>query len=392
MTAPAARPLRVFMVGPWPADMDRIQGGVEAAVVGLARALAEHPAVERVLVASIHPGAAPPPPPDLGPRLEARHVRVPFIKGDSLIHCLQGVRALRPHVRAFRPDVVHGQGVGRQGDMAVQLGVASVVTVHGLLHVEARGAEGGVAGRFKAWSLERGAARVLGRADAAISLSDYDEREVAGLIRGARFTIPNAVPDVFFAASGAQPGKPPTALYAGLVRARKNVLGIVEAFARVRADLPEARLALAGPTYDPGYERRVEARIVELGLSGAVDRLGHLSPEALAAALGRCRALVMFSEQETLPTIIAQAMAAGRAVVSSDVGGVAEMVREGVTGLLAPAGDVEALADRLRTVLGPPAAARSLGAAGAAAAGRWRAAAIADSIVDAYRAAISRRG
>lgn len=385
------KPLRVLMVGPWPADLNKVQGGVEAATLALARALTEHPAIARVLVASLHPGASPTPPPPLGPKLEVRHVRVPFIKGDSLIHCLQGVVAMQSIVRGFRPDVVHGQGVGRQGDVAVQLGAPSVVTVHGLLHVEARGAEGGFAKHLKAWSLERGAARVLNRADAAISLSNYDVREVAGMILGARFVIPNAVPEAFFAVAAQSPSEPPTALYAGLVRARKNVLGILEAFARVRLRLPGARLAIAGPIHDPAYERRVEALITELHLEGAVDRLGHLSPEALAQALGRCRVLVMFSEQETSPTIIAQAMAAGRPVVSSAVGGVPEMVRDGETGLLVAAGDVYGLADRLCTLLDAPVPARRMGTSAATFAERWRAPAIADATVDAYRAAIARR-
>ena len=77
------------------------------------------------------------------------------------------------------------------------------------------------------------------------------------------------------------------------------------------------------------------------------------SKEGLAHVreIAAARAVVLFSRQENAPTIIAQAMAAGKPVVASRVGGVAEMVDDGATGFLVESEDEAALADRLARVL-----------------------------------------
>ena len=65
-----------------------------------------------------------------------------------------------------------------------------------------------------------------------------------------------------------------------------------------------------------------------------------------------------------LPTVVMEAMAAALPVVSTAIGGVPEMVRDGITGLLVPEHQAPALADALARLLGDRALARSLGEAG----------------------------
>jgi glycosyltransferase involved in cell wall biosynthesis len=73
---------------------------------------------------------------------------------------------------------------------------------------------------------------------------------------------------------------------------------------------------------------------------------------------------VLPSLYEGFPLAIQEAMAAGRAVIASAVGGVPEAVRDGVTGLLVPPSDPAALADAIRRLLADPALAQRMGAAG----------------------------
>ena len=128
--------LRVLMIGPFPSDPDRIVGGVEAAAYAIAQALAQHEAVEKVMAVDMR--TAPATSCLINNKLEAQFVQVPFIRGDALVRSWFAVRAVRKIVRDFCPHVVHAQGIGRPGDIAIQLGLPTVVTVHGMVHVEAR--------------------------------------------------------------------------------------------------------------------------------------------------------------------------------------------------------------------------------------------------------------
>jgi glycosyltransferase involved in cell wall biosynthesis len=95
--------------------------------------------------------------------------------------------------------------------------------------------------------------------------------------------------------------------------------------------------------------------------------------------------VALASEQETAPVSIAEAMAAGRPVVTTDVGGCAAMVPHGVTGWVVPPRDPAALADALIALLADPAACAAMGQAGRAAAeARFRLAPVVEATVGVY--------
>ena len=69
-------------------------------------------------------------------------------------------------------------------------------------------------------------------------------------------------------------------------------------------------------------------------------------------------------QADPLPTVVLEAMALGLPVVATDVGGIPEMVEDGVTGLLAPPDDVPALEAAIRRLTDDPARARAMGVSG----------------------------
>lgn len=81
-----------------------------------------------------------------------------------------------------------------------------------------------------------------------------------------------------------------------------------------------------------------------------VDFLGSLAPSELAARYAAARIVAVPSRREGFGLVAAEAAAAGRAVVASDVGGLRSIVDDGRTGVLVPADDVSALADALRAI------------------------------------------
>ena len=95
------------------------------------------------------------------------------------------VRKARKLVAELKPDIVHGQGIGWYGDIAVKCSPNSVVTVHGLPHVEIRlSARTTFRDKLRVKQIDALVRRVLRRAKVVISISKYDTQELGRLIKG----------------------------------------------------------------------------------------------------------------------------------------------------------------------------------------------------------------
>ncbi len=154
----------------------------------------------------------------------------------------------------------------------------------------------------------------------------------------------------------------PTVSWVGRIDPLKDLVTLVDGFAAVHRRMPEARLRLFGPTPpgNAGYEALVRDRVTRAGLDGVVTFEGPVSPVSTAYQAGHV--VVLSSISEGLPYTIIEAMMCGRPTVSTEVGGVPEVV--GDTGLLVPARDPERLADALVTVLTDAGMRRDLSARG----------------------------
>ena len=341
--------MKVMMIGAYPLEPDVVNGGIESVTSTLVPALAENDDIERITVVRYHYGDATTDYRRIGPKAE-----VYYLRGQSRFRMLTrsflDVRKARKLAAHLKPDVVHGQEIGCFGDVATRCGHRSIVTIHGLPHVESRMSAHSLRERLRSGSMERMIRRVLRRAAVVISISEYDAGQVGRMIRGKQRSIANPT-DVEFFALAPSPPTEPRLLFAGVMTPRKNVLGLVNAFAIAHRRVPEARLVIAGPQPDPCYADSVRDRVCALGLRNCVDFVGLVDNCRLRNEIAAARAVVLFSHEETAPTLIAQAMAAGKPVIASRVGGVPEMVGHGETGLLVDAGDEGALAARMSALL-----------------------------------------
>ncbi|HEV2100871.1 MAG TPA: glycosyltransferase family 4 protein [Stellaceae bacterium] len=140
------------------------------------------------------------------------------------------------------------------------------------------------------------------------------------------------------------------------LRAEKNVGRLLRVFARLDPSIP-ARLIIAGD----GVERSALTRLAsDLGIAARVVFIGHAAPEMV---LGAFDVFALSSDTEQMPNALLEAMAAGRAVASVDVGDVKSILSEKNRHFVTPRDDDAAFAASLSQLLGDPATRIALGRA-----------------------------
>jgi len=167
--------------------------------------------------------------------------------------------------------------------------------------------------------------------------------------------------EAFFEAGAREVPREPEVLYAGVLIPLKGVHHLIGAFARVVPEFPWARLIVVGRADNQAYAAELKRRVAQAGLDGRVAFAGELPQAELALGMRRAGVFVLPSLSEGLGRVVVEAMATGTPVIGSQVGGIAEIVEDGVTGFLVPPGDEAALADRLRRILANPVEARTIG-------------------------------
>jgi glycosyltransferase involved in cell wall biosynthesis len=153
------------------------------------------------------------------------------------------------------------------------------------------------------------------------------------------------------------------ALTVGSLTPQKAQHVLLEAFARVVADVPGSCLLIAG---EGPLRSALEARRDALGLTESVRFLG--AREDVADLLLAADVFTLSSRREGLPVTLLEAMRAGRAAVVTRAGGCAEAVTEGVSGALVPVDAAASLGAALGALLADPGRCARMGEAGRA---RW---------------------
>jgi glycosyltransferase involved in cell wall biosynthesis len=189
--------------------------------------------------------------------------------------------------------------------------------------------------------------------------------------------VPNGVPLTFsrraageldaarreFPALGA--GGPIVGMLASM-RPRKGPEVLLRAFPAIAREFPGVRLLMVGSgefVESTDYLKTLKSLAMSLGIPDRVVFTGHRDDPTLMLALMDTVVLPsLFGEG--LPLVILEAMALGKPVVASRTEGNDEAVRDGVNGLLTPAGDDAALSEAILSLLRDPARARAMGEEG----------------------------
>ena len=227
--------------------------------------------------------------------------------------------------------------------------------------------------------------RTLGRAfraaDRVLAVSSASAERVRALY-GAREVdlVLNPAPAVPAGTngSGAAADAPRLLYVGGFANPVKGGTVLLDALDLLRAEHPDLRATLAGPGELP-------ARARDLVAGGTVEWRGWLDERDKREALAHAPIVVLPSVSEGLPMALLEAMAHGRAVITTRVGGMPDVIEHGREGLLVAPGDARALADSIRMLLTDRDRVEALGAAARARAAELSTEALADRLERMYR-------
>lgn len=179
------------------------------------------------------------------------------------------------------------------------------------------------------------------------------ENKVPGM-KAVTAVIPGGAPDAFFAVAETpvEQMERPYILCVARLHPVKGHDTLLRAFRLVKdKDTTGCRLMLAGAGE---LESEIREQIQELHLVDDVVMAGNVKQSELALMNRNAIFTVLASRSEGLPLTVIEAFAAGKTVVATDVGGVKEIVKHGVTGLLVPTDDPQALAEQMLRMLTHP--------------------------------------
>lgn len=299
--------------------------------------------------------------PDVNPALAARVVRA---------------------VRAERPDLIHTHMVHADvyGSLAARVTRTPFVSSR---HNDDRYLLGPF--RYVDRGTMRGARRIVAISDA---VRVFHER--AGLPADKLVTIHYGLDELPAAESETTPadaGIPdgaPLVLEVGRLIAQKDHATLLRAFAHVREEHPGARLAILG--WGP-LEDETRALAASLGLAEAVTIPGRVEPRAW---LERADVFAHTPRWEGFGIVLLEAMLAGLPIVATNVSAIPEVVADGETGALVPAGDVDGAAAAISRLLADEDTRRALGEAGRQRAREhFSVARMTDATIDVYREALA---
>lgn len=377
--------MKVALLIDYPVDPQRIPGGVRAVAYHLAQGLVRHEDLD-LHVVHCHS--------EVSADQVVRHGRVTVHylsrpRKRVVPNLITGVGQVANALQQLRPDLVNAH-TGQYAYAALRAGFPTIYTIHGVAHRELR--------TFHGWRHRLGLLvsayydrSVIRRVDDIIAISPYIQAEYRGRTRARFHRVDNPIPDEYFALSG--PAAPGRILFAGTISERKDPITLLAALARVRKEVPAAHLHLAGRAIDAGYPRQVEQFVREHQLEDCTNFLGLLDVQTMMDEYAQCALLALPSRQETAPVVILEAMAAGKPVVATDVGGVRDLVSEGESGFIVPAGDAAQLADRIEELLKDEDLRDRMGQRGKEIAwGRFRRDAVADRYYEIYREVAGRLG
>lgn len=336
--------MKILMVAPYPYPGEPIKGGVETVTYNLVEGFKLSKDDELLVISS---GAKT----DELLRI-SDNVTVRFVKPVSPRRKIE----LRKHIKplmlemnnSWHPDIIQLEGNGSSlllYDKSIEN--KFVVTQHGILRKELKQSLGlrRKMNMLAAIMIENKAKKHVRN---WVYISQYNKALTQASLKPAHsIQIYNPVNPKYFTKGNTELTHHINLLFVGVIGKRKGLIDLVKAIEDVQLKA-RVHVHVVGGFNDAGYKNLIEDTITSANLHDNFTFHGWKTSEEVIEIEKDCHATVLPSYQETLPCVIAEAMAMGKPAIATNICGIPEMIDEGETGFMYEPGDIEGLRNAIQ--------------------------------------------
>ncbi|MEK6733182.1 MAG: glycosyltransferase family 4 protein [Candidatus Omnitrophota bacterium] len=352
--------MRIAILGPYPIDgeINNIYGGVQAVVVNMIKGLSRFQGLEiHVIAASgsikknkdfilkgIHIHGIP---------IDRKFGNITFYARTRKMICKK--------ITGVNPDLIHSHMFGYYTLAGLDSGHKNiVVSTHGLSNA-AWNKKAGFLEKIRYDLQDRIYMKCFRGSDKIIVNSPYTVESLSGVKKFKIYELNNPVSDIFFTSNNA-PEEEKRILFVGNICQAKGIMVILESLNVLRNTVEGISVKLAGPIVDKNFYIKTVNYIKENGLGEYVTFLGSLNDYELKKEYEKASIFAFPSYQDVAPVALLQAMAAGKAIVASSIGGIPYIIDDSVNGFLIKPGDADSLAEKIILFIKDAGLRRELGA------------------------------
>jgi glycosyltransferase involved in cell wall biosynthesis len=349
--------MKIIQIGSFPIDADCIKGGVEASIYGLASELSKN---HTIIVIDI-------------PRSDLIQDKTEIVDGitvfrfvstgNSNISALFRLKKIIEKIRAQKPDICHIHTTSLFSFLIFLLlklyNVPAIVTIHGLAHIEKR----------NLWLKQRNLIDfvkyitqsiteflfislckilIVDTQYVAETIELYKKQNKIFILPDCK-VIPQGVNSAYFQLENLS--KDNRLLAIGSISKRKGYLSLIESMVKIKELYPDFSLSIVGTLSDQQYYQFMLTSIKVKGLESNINIFPNATFEKILTFYKNAEIFVLSTEEESQGIVFCEAMAAGKPIVATGVGGVPWVVENNVNGLLSDLGDIDTFANNIIRLL-----------------------------------------
>jgi len=346
--------MKIAQIGSFPLDAACIKGGVEASVYGLVLEQAKNHIVSVLDI--------PRPEIEVDQKVLVENIQVFRFssKGNSNYSGLLRVKTILKIIKDLDPDICHIHTTSLFSFVIYLLlkinGLKTIVTIHGLAHIE----------KQNTWRGKKNLKNILKLVVQSFTefvfltfcpICIVDTRYVESAIMKYRKqwkifhipickVIPQGIDSVFFNVVGTESINKKL-FSVGSLSKRKGHLALIQAMIKVRTVYPDFSLSIAGILAENNYFELMQKSIQVSGLQENIHIYPNATFKQILKLYSESEIFVLHSQEESQGIVFCEAMAAGKSIVATNVGGIPWVVENNVNGLLSDYGDSDTFADNI---------------------------------------------
>jgi len=337
--------MRIAMLGPYPIDgeMNNINGGVQAVVVNMIKGLSMFQDLEiHVITTSM--------------RIEkdkdfiAKGINIHYIPIDKRFNNITFYARTRKRIckkiMEVKPDLIHSHMFGYYTLAGLDSAYKNIVVSTHCLSNAAWNKKAGLLEKIRCNLHDQLYIKCFEGSNNIIANSPYTIKSLSWAKRTKIYKLDNPVSDIFFS-SNYEFEEERRILFVGNICQAKGIMVILESLNVLRNMIDDISVKLAGPIADKNFYIKAVNYIKEHGMAKYVTFLGSLNEYELKKEYEKASIFVFPSYQDVAPVALLQAMATGKAIVASDIGGIPYLIKDSINGFLIQSGDFNSLAEKV---------------------------------------------